>query len=139
MNRICCLVLLGLTSASTAQTPAELMAAAEGIRPAVVEAMQGLAPIPLMSENVLIGLGAGLVLKIGNRNVIVGACSGISLEEGSSNLLVGDHTATPTPFTSGFVNLGNKLCFWRETGAQADCPPPEKSCEYLLDLYRPKP
>ena len=48
---------------------------------------------------------------------------------GSRNILVGKCTATPTPDTSNFVNIANKLCFWRTSGERVVCPTPEPGCE----------
>jgi hypothetical protein len=28
-----------------------------------------------------------------------------------------------------FANIGNHLCFWRDTGARVGCPAPEPECE----------
>jgi hypothetical protein len=43
---------------------------------------------------------------------------------GSRCILLGDNTQTPSPDSDGFVNIDNRLCFWRDTGEIAECPPP---------------
>lgn len=73
--------------------------------------------------NVAIGFHA-LWKTMGRFNVAIGACAGADLEEGSRDTLIGPHTSTPTPHTSDFVNIGNKLCFWATTGECTACPPP---------------
>lgn len=63
----------------------------------------------------------------GTWNVAVGLCSGSSLTGQSRSLLLGDRTAAP-PKGDGFVNIANKLCFWRDTGERVACPAPELEC-----------
>ena len=64
-------------------------------------------------------------------NVIIGIHAGEYLTIGNDNLLLGSCTSTPTPETSHFVNIANKLCFWRNTGEKAECPKPFPGCEGL--------
>lgn len=40
---------------------------------------------------------------------------------GAWNFCLGDDTQLPSPNCNGFVNLGNRLCFWRETGEIVPC------------------
>lgn len=63
-------------------------------------------------------------------NISIGKCAGWGISgSGSGNILIGDYTAPPTPDTTGFINIGNQLCFWRTTGERAACPPPEPECK----------
>ena len=64
-------------------------------------------------------------LDQGSWNMIVGMCAGMTLTTQSHTLLLGDRTAASG---SNFANFGNKLCFWRDSGERADCPPPEPEC-----------
>lgn len=77
---------------------------------------------------VAIGLGALKSATLMYGTIAVGTCSGASLTTESMDILVGDHTSAPVG-KDGFVNIGNKLCFWRDTGTVVDCPPPEPECQ----------
>lgn len=69
------------------------------------------------------------VIAMGSENVLIGNCSGyLSLTTQSRALLLGNRTAAP-PKGNGFVNIANKLCFWRDTGERVACPAPEPECE----------
>ena len=94
------------------------------------------APFPCVSHHftaifgecrIAFGYGALINITTGNNDMAYGHCSGASLMEESNDLLIGDYTAAPL-HKNGFVNIENKLCFWRETGKRADCPPPEPEC-----------
>ena len=94
------------------------------------------APFPCVSHHftaifgecrIAFGYGALINITTGNNDMAYGHCSGASLMEESDDLLIGDYTAAPL-HKNGFVNIENKLCFWRETGKRADCPPPEPEC-----------
>lgn len=68
----------------------------------------------------------------GADNVFVGMCV-MNIKKwphvpGSRNILVGNYTSMPTASTNDFVNIANRLCFWRDTGQRVDCPPPEPDC-----------
>jgi hypothetical protein len=76
---------------------------------------------------VAIGEGALLSATIMNDTIAIGRCSGASLTTESHDLLIGAYTSAPKG-KDGFVNIGNKLCFWRDSGATATCPPPEAEC-----------
>jgi hypothetical protein len=67
----------------------------------------------------------------GHWDVTVGTCAGHYLSGGSYNILLGDFTRAPKPDSSYFVNMGNKVCWWRDTGKRAPCPPPitPKQCD----------
>lgn len=56
------------------------------------------------------------------RNAGIGIGAGYDLATGENVFCLGVDTQTPTPSTSNFVNLGNVLCFWRDTGELAACP-----------------
>lgn len=56
---------------------------------------------------------------------IIGRCAGWTAVN-SDDLLLGDYTATKRG--RGFVNIANKLCFWRDSGERVACPPPEPEC-----------
>ena len=86
--------------------------------------------------NVAIGLGAlnkayGLNSHYVGEDLsyvyAIGRCAGASLENASRAFLIGDYTAAPSG-SDGFVNIANRLCFWRDTGETVDCPPPEPEC-----------
>ena len=76
------------------------------------------------TESIYIGLGAAAGANGGARNVVVGANAGRRLRTGSDNILIGAYTEVPAPDTCNFVNIGNRLCFWRDTGELAPVPPP---------------
>jgi hypothetical protein len=40
------------------------------------------------------------------------------------NILIGAFTRAPDWKVSNFVNIGNTICFWRDTEKTAPCPPP---------------
>lgn len=42
------------------------------------------------------------------------------------NILIGAGTAAPDWHVNNFVNIGNTICFWRDTLKVAKCPPPQK-------------
>lgn len=113
-------------------TATELKGIAESIRPALIESLGPYIATPTLEQSVCVGIDACAFLTTGKGDTVVGACAGRSLLDGSWNVLVGDHTATPTPHTSNFVNIGNRLCFWRDTGARVACPPPEPDCFHPL-------
>lgn len=62
----------------------------------------------------------------GSWNTVVGNCAGTSLTDQNNTLLLGDRTAAPKG--DGFVNFGGVVCFWRDAGIRAPCPPPEPDC-----------
>lgn len=122
--------------AAHAQTAEELKAIPDQVWQAMADGFRGVDGLPTRCSgnpapfacNVGVGIDAMLNLTTGQRNVFLGAYAGKSVEDGSDDVLVGACTATPTPRTSGFVNIANKLCFWRESGERVDCPPPEPDC-----------
>lgn len=57
-------------------------------------------------------------------NIAIGRCAGANLRDGSFDILIGDYTTTPTPDASGFINIGNQFCAWRDTKQVVPCPPP---------------
>lgn len=76
---------------------------------------------------IAIGLGALENATTMNNTIASGRCSGASLRAESNDLLIGDYTSAPRG-KDGFVNIGNKFCFWRDTGERVACPPPEPEC-----------
>lgn len=76
---------------------------------------------------VAIGEGALLNATAMSSTIGVGHCSGATLRTESDDILVGDYTAAPRD-KDGFVNIANRLCFWRNSGERVDCPPPEPEC-----------
>jgi hypothetical protein len=62
-----------------------------------------------------------------HNTIAIGRCSGFHLHAESRDILIGDYTDAPRE-RDGFVNIKNKLCFWRDSGERADCPPPEPEC-----------
>lgn len=54
--------------------------------------------------------------------VAVGNCAGC-MAIGNRDLLLGDGTQAPND-QPGFVNFGNRLCFWRDSGEVVSCPAP---------------
>ena len=66
-------------------------------------------------------------LSIGHYSIAIGICAGWE-GMGRNDILIGICTRLPTPTTNDFVNIGNKLCFWRTTGERADCPPLVPEC-----------
>ena len=126
-----------IESGSTPPTPKQIKAIPAQVRPLIsdgfisagAERLPDCDPLkePLKKGwtcNVIIGDHAGWSLTDGKFNTILGACAGVLLEDGNHNTLMGDHTSTPTPHTSDFVNIGNALCFWQTTGERVACPPP---------------
>lgn len=53
--------------------------------------------------------------------VAIGRNAMADLTRGAWNFCLGDDTQLPSPVCDGFVNLGNRLCFWRETGEVVPC------------------
>lgn len=78
--------------------------------------------------NVAYGVGALQYATTMLGTMAFGRCSGGHLTSENHDLLIGDYTAAPRG-KDGFVNLENKLCFWRDTGTVVDCPPPEPGCQ----------
>lgn len=119
----------GPTGAQPRSSPEELKTLADSVRPALAEAGSQYAPA-LGDYELSVGVGLNALGKYqhGHRTTAIGACSGASLLSGDDDVLVGAYTAAPTPTTSGFVNIANKLCFWRETGKRVNCPAPEPDC-----------
>ena len=76
---------------------------------------------------IAIGMGALKYATTMNHTIAVGRCAGASLTTESRDLLIGDYTAAPRG-QDGFVNIANKLCFWRDSGERVACPPPEPEC-----------
>jgi hypothetical protein len=74
------------------------------------------------------GLTSMVVAPTVSHVTAIGRCSGASLHNAARDLLIGDYTAAPSG-KDGFVNIGNHLCFWRDTGERVDCPAPEPECE----------
>lgn len=62
--------------------------------------------------------------------IAIGRFAGSSLRKVRNAILVGDCTTAPED-SDGFVNIGNKWCWWRQTGAQAACPLPEPGCRHI--------
>jgi hypothetical protein len=85
------------------------------------------APAITGSCDIAIGLGALQNATTMDDTIATGRCSGASLQTESRDLLIGDYTSAPRD-KSGFVNIANKLCFWRDTGTRVACPPPEPEC-----------
>lgn len=72
-----------------------------------------------------VGMNALDNYTTGDDTFAIGPWSGADLIEGSRDLLIGACTATPTPYTSGFVDIdipGLHICFWRDDGVRMDCP-----------------
>lgn len=119
----------GLVTDPPQATPTELKTLADGIRPMFIDTMKAVGFDQMYLElSTCIGLHACENLTTGKRNMVAGACAGTSLRTASDDILIGAYTAAPTPDTSGFVNIGNKLCFWRDSGQRVACPPPEPEC-----------
>lgn len=76
---------------------------------------------------IAIGYGALMNATTMNNTIAIGRCSGATLTSESRDLLIGDFTTAPRG-KDGFVNLENKLCFWRDTGVVETCPPPNPEC-----------
>jgi hypothetical protein len=98
-------------------------------------APKGVSPsyIPTMTCIVAVGEGALQNATTMDDTIAIGHCSGASLTSESGDMLIGDYTSAPKG-KDGFVNIGNKLCFWRDNGDTATCPPPEPECVH----YQPK-
>ena len=112
-----------------AQTPAQLTALADTIRPVLIEAYPSIGTDGV-TDSIFIGRRAGWNGTFGTGNIFIGICAGAtSFLFGDNNILVGAYTSVPSATISGFVNLGNALCFWRDTGERVDCPPPEPGCK----------
>jgi hypothetical protein len=73
------------------------------------------------------GLTSMVVAPTVSHVTAIGKCSGASLHNAARDLLIGDYTAAPSG-KDGFVNIGNHLCFWRDTGERVTCPAPEPEC-----------
>ncbi len=67
--------------------------------------------------------------RISDAPWIVGNGTDTTIAFGSHVLLLGDCTNAP-PGASYFANFGNALCFWRDSGQLADCPPPSPACRH---------
>lgn len=78
--------------------------------------------------DVAIGWHALEMITTGYRIYAFGRWSGASAIGASRSILLGDCTALPDPNAAGFVNIDNRLCFWRDTAEQVACPPPEPGC-----------
>lgn len=63
----------------------------------------------------------------GSCVMAIGRCAAASMTHVRRGIAIGDYTRLPEG-SSGFVNIGNKICFWRDTKQWADCPPPELEC-----------
>src|ERR1700677_2692371 len=96
-----------------AATPAELKDAAAIIQQAVDDVKGSRFSL---DDN---RCGAGTFTNTGSYSTAIGYCAGWG-GLGSRDILVGACTRLPTPTTDDFVNIGNKLCFWRTTGERAD-------------------
>jgi hypothetical protein len=125
--------------AAPATTPDELKAAAESIdstvRHTLVETLGAIDKCPAKpgaSDTtpfciVAVGEGALPNATTMSNTIAVGRCVGTSLTTESYDILIGDNTTAPL-HRDGFVNIGNRLCFWRDTGERAACPAPEPEC-----------
>jgi hypothetical protein len=51
-------------------------------------------------------------------NIVIGE---YAQAPGRRSIVIGDRQTTP-PDANGFVNIGGKLCFWRDTKQWTDCP-----------------
>ena len=87
------------------------------------------ADVPLFSPICIIAVGRGALQSATTmqNTIAIGECSGASLTTESRDLLIGDYTAAPKG-KNGFVNIGNQVCFWRDSGTVVPCPPPEPPC-----------
>lgn len=85
--------------------------------------------VNMVTGSCLVAYGYGALLNATDMTgtMAFGRCSGASLRSESRDLLIGDFTAAPHG-KDGFVNLENKLCFWRDTGVVETCPPPNPEC-----------
>jgi hypothetical protein len=77
--------------------------------------------------NIAVGINAMTNATAVTYSTFIGTCAGYSVHSGRNILLIGDYTSAPDG-ANGFVNIGNKLCFWRESGERVACPPPEPEC-----------
>lgn len=77
--------------------------------------------------NIMIGQGASLSMTGAEHMITIGRCAGASVQNARRAILIGDYTSAPEG-SNGFVNIANKLCFWRYTGERVDCPAPEPEC-----------
>jgi hypothetical protein len=128
-NLILTAAFVAMCGGALAQPPTELIATADSVRPSLIEAMKPyMDKTPTIEQSVCVGIDACRDLTLGKGNTVAGAYSGRHLQDGDWNVLVGACTATPTPSTSNFVNIANKLCFWRDTGQRVACPAPEPEC-----------
>lgn len=82
-------------------------------------------------EDIFVGMDAGRNVVDGDRNLILGTGAGRRLRRGCDNILIGDDAETPAADTCGFANIAG-MCWWRETGEPAECPPPYDEGEALL-------
>ena|ERR1700728_2851117 len=81
-------------------------------------------PAPLVTMGYLLAIGLNALNHVthGKRTIGIGRNAGYYFRAGSRCILLGDNTLTPTPDCDGFVNIDNRLCFWRDTGEIAECP-----------------
>jgi hypothetical protein len=126
-------------TAQPATTPDELKASVpqleEDIRAPLHEFLGTRNPCPEMPQSpdeknyclVAIGLGALQNATSMHNTIAIGRCAGASLTTESDDILVGDYVTAPRG-RSGFINIANALCFWRDTGERAACPAPEPEC-----------
>lgn len=106
-------------------SPAELRIAAETIEEAIKITIYSVQHrTEINGENRTI-LASSASAPWGHDVTVIGNCA---TAWGSRELVLGDRATTPIK-GDGFVNLGNKLCFWRDTGTIVDCPPPEPECQ----------
>jgi hypothetical protein len=130
---------LACGSAMADDNTAELMALAPQIESAVkdnlfpsIGHLDPCAPGATMFDatnacNVAVGIGAMEFATTLAHSIFIGRCSGHSVTTGSHDLLIGDYTSMPDGAV-GFVNIANKLCFWRDSGDRVACPAPEPEC-----------
>ena len=60
-------------------------------------------------------------------DIIIGNGADIAIDN-NHTILFGNCTSAP-PHADGFVNIANKLCFWRTSGEITECPPPVLGCQ----------
>jgi len=79
------------------------------------------APAPVGVNKYLLVIGYFALDRVvtGYRHIAIGARSGYTLQDGARCILIGDDTDVPTPDAIGFVNIDNRLMFWRDTGELA--------------------
>lgn len=113
--------------------PDQLRDAANVIQGAVIAVMHYDHPGASVSRHIPVDGQAVLIkdtappLLVGSWNLAVGSFAGASMTTQNRAIALGSCTAVR--LGDGFVNLGNRLCFWRDTGTIVDCPPPEPECD----------